>query len=512
MSNAVSIVDNNDVRPQWREAVGVAALFIIMGAYAFIGVAATLFYPFVFFVFFAPLALIGFITLPRGKAAPKSIIVIALPIAIALMPLWPTYLHLKFGPLPIITPSRLILYALSLVWLYDMTASPLRRGQFFAAIKRTHILSACVFGLFALSALSVPLAEGKIVAGQEFIRHAVIWLLPFCAFATYVRSFQDLKRVLAALVLAAALSSGVAIVEVLTQTLMAAKLSPFISDDAVWLQIAQDQKIRDGVFRAQASHTHPLSLGEFLTFCGPLALGLCACSRGRVRIFWIGAAGVIFLGVLATSSRAAMLASIIGSGSFLVLLVLRFLSKPRHFRFRPLAGFAMFCFIAVSPVVLYGAHKIIVGDESISAANSTQSRLDQIEQAWPKIAKRPLNGYGTGRAARIIGYWGLTLTLDNYYLSLAVDNGLGAPILFAATIMVAGLTFRRRIIGRAPPGFGAILLGLACSFAAFFLTRSIISQTGNLNFMFPLLGAIVGAGVRFRRPTRPWPLKRPAEA
>ncbi len=56
--------------------------------------------------------------------------------------------------------------------------------------------------------------------------------------------------------------------------------------------------------------------------------------------------------------------------------------------------------------------------------------------AWPKIVKRPVPGCGTDRSALIVGYYGRALSLDNYYLSLAVDLGIAGPVCFLGIMIV----------------------------------------------------------------------------
>lgn len=482
-------------RKLWRAALAAAAFFIF-GGYVAIATFATLIVPAALAVFLAPFIVIGFAYAPQGKAAPKAIIAPMLVLAAALMPLWPVYIHMKLGPAPILTPPRLILYAVTAFWIYDMTASPLRRGQFLVALKRSPWLSGLVFGFFILNALSVPIAEGTLYAAQEFFRQIVIWLLPFCAFVTYVRKFSEFKKLLAVTAISAGIAGAIAVMELGTGTLLAMKLSPLISDNATWLRITQELKSRDGVFRAQATHTHPLSLGEYLGFCAPLALGLLIGARGWMRALWVGVLLAILGGIVATSARGALLGAAAGLGAAGALIVLRMLYNERHARFRPAVGLATVFLIIASPVLAFGAHKIITGEAGTSAARSSQARIDQIKIAWPKIMKRPVGGYGTGRAARIIGYWGRTLSVDNYYLSLAVELGLPGPIVFFSMLVLVAQTAQRRS-KRAPPDQRWVLIGLTGAMAAFAVSRSILSQTGNLSYFYLLIGAYVGATARF---------------
>jgi len=474
-----------------RALLTLAALAIFAG-YVAIATVATLFAPLAFFLFIAPIVLLAIAAAPAGRAAPKNIIMPLLLAGAVMMPLWPAYIHLKPGPLPILTPPRLLLYAVTAFWLYDMVFSPLRRGQFLVAIKKSRMIAGLVMLLFVLNFLSLPMAMGRALAGQEFFRQTIIWFIPFCAFATYVRNFPDFRRLLAASVIGAALAGIVAVAELGTGKLLASYLSPLISGDGEWLRIAQEQKIRDGVFRAQATHTHPLSLGEFLALAAPLAVGFGIAAKGRRRVFWGAALLAIVCGVLATNSRGAFFGLTAGLGLTGGVLLLRFLKTAAAHRFRPAVGLAALFLIIAAPVLVVGVNKFVTGDAGTSAARSSQSRIDQIQMAWPKILERPVIGYGTGRAVRIIGYWGRTLSVDNYYLSLAVDLGLPGPITFLC-IMIFCMRSSMGQAKHSPPDMGWMLIGFAGAMAAFAVSRSIVSQTGNLSFFYLILGAYVGA-------------------
>ena len=105
-------------------------------AYTGIAIFATLIFPPAIIVFLAPFGMIAVAFTPRGQSVPQTIIWPLILAAAALMPFWPTYIHVKLGPLPILTPPRIIFYILTLFWIMDMLASPLRRGQFRHALKK----------------------------------------------------------------------------------------------------------------------------------------------------------------------------------------------------------------------------------------------------------------------------------------------------------------------------------------------------------------------------------------
>ncbi len=471
--------------------------------FAALGTFATLVYPPAAAFFLAP-ALLAVAILAPTRASPRKLAMGLIYVGALTLPLWPVYLHLKLGPAPILTPPRLVLYALTFLWLYDMAVSPLRRGQFRLALRRGAAITAPVGALWLLGLLSLPLAEGRMIAAQEFFRQTTIWLAPFLAIMTYVRRASELRKIVALLTIAAAVSGAIALAELASGRLLAEALAPFIGEGADWLRVAQTQKIRDGVFRAQAVHTHPLSLGEFLSFAAPIALAFAiAARRASRRLAWCACLLLIVGGALATNSRGAMIAVAAALSVAGLLFMVRFLKSASAWAFRPAAGLLAALMLVASPAIFVGGYAVAAGKAGASAARSTQSRIDQIEQAWPKILKRPVGGYGTGRAARVLGYWGATLTVDNYYLNLALDYGFPGPIALGAILFAMGACALRRSDAGARE-MRTVYVGLAAAALAFALTRTIVSQTGNLAILYLLLGAMAGAasGARPRAATQ----------
>ena len=467
--------------------------------YVALGAAATVIYPPLGAAFLIPVALGIVAVAPAAKASPRRLALSLLTAAAFLLPLWPAYLFIKVGPMPALVPPRLVLYAVSALWAYDMIFSRLRRAQFIFAIRKSGAVSALLFLLFALGLFSLPFSEGRSIAIPEFIRQSAIWLVPYCAVMTYCRRQRDFASLMKALVIGAIPVALIALAEAASHHLLANLLSPFIADDAEWLRNVQTLKIRDGAFRAQSTHTHPLSLGEHLAFTAPFALAFAiSASKLQARALWMAAFAAFALAAVATNSRGAIIVMILSVGAMSAILLWRALRRTSASRWRPLFGLAFLAALAVSPLAGGAAYGVISGKGGVSAANSTQSRLDQLEMAWPKIMKRPIGGYGSGRSARVLGYWGRTLTLDNYYLSLALDLGFPGPITFFAMLTAWGLASFRRSL-RAHFRLGALYLAMFASIVSIAVGRTIISQTGNLAIIYFMMAAFAGASVTISR-------------
>jgi hypothetical protein len=476
-------------------AAKAAGLALAFSLYIAIAAATTIIFPPLGVLFLFPVILAIALAAPTARATPRKLAFNLILVACVLLAVWPVYIFVKLGPSPILTPPRLVLYVVGAMWLYDMAVSPMRRAQFALAVRRSGWVSRAVFIFFFLGLISLPLAQGRSLAIPEFFRQAMIWLLPFCAVATYCRRQRDFVLILKATTVGAIIVAVIALAEVASGQLMANVLSPFISGDGEWLQNVKEQKIRDGVFRAQASHTHPLSLGEHMALAAPFAFAFCLGAKGR-RARWLWGVGLvlILLGAVATNARGASLGMAASIITMAVILTVRFLRNRRAFRYRPIAGLAAVLALLCAPILSVGVYAVVSGKGGMSASNSTQARFDQIEQAWPKIMKRPVLGYGSGRASRVLGYWGNSLTIDNYYLSLTLDLGVLGPIAFLGMLAAFGVAGARRAV-TAIPSMRLFYLACLASAAAIAISRTVSSLTGNLTIIFVLIAAFAGASV-----------------
>ena len=475
-------------------------LYLVLAS--FIGV---IFPPPLGFVTLAPFIPLILWAAPEGKAVPRGITRTILYIGVALMPIWPVYLHIKLGPAPILTPTRAVFYALCAVWVYEMACVSLRRKHFALAMRRVPILFWIIVGLFFLKIFSVPLAEGKAIAIKETFRQIMIWLLPFLAVMTYVQQRRQLDFILTLIVIASGGVALIALSEYATQVALAERLAPIIGHQE-WLTNITEAKIRDGVFRSQATHTHPLSMGEHLSMVIPLAMYKVYRPGGTYKRLVFAAMVVLLVAAsLFANSRGALIGGVIAFVLTGFLMAQAWIRRPDAVAYRPLIGMIFFGAILVTPIAGFAAWDLTTGEEGTQAARSTEGRMQQIEFAWPKMLERPVLGWGTGRSVQILGWYGGMLSIDNYYLNLGLELGFPGPLLFFAGfagLAIIGFRWGMRDIYDQYSGLYFAFCGFAVCFA---ITRSILSITTNIELYMVLVGAFIGAASLPKRirPYRP---------
>ncbi|MCY7307446.1 MAG: hypothetical protein LH632_15125, partial [Rhodoferax sp.] len=111
----------------------------------------------------------------------------------------------------------------------------------------------------------------------------------------------------------------------------------------------------------------------------------------------------------------------------------------------------------------------------------------------------PLVGYGPGQAAITLGALPghIRITIDNYYLSVALESGIPGLLLLVITLaypitlgLFRGVTHSKRS--------GWLALALAAGLLAYAIERGVLSLTNNLDFSLMLTAMLVVVELQIR--------------
>src|SRR5215831_12319470 len=135
---------------------------------------------------------------------------------------------------------------------------------------------------------------------------------------------------------------------------------------------------------------NPNDLATALDLLLPFAVLLTLISKGLARLFYLGCAAVLTIGVLVTLSRGGFLGLIASSG-----VLLWKLGKGR--RLKTMLGAALVCgiLLAVLPGG-YGARIATIFNTEEDQTGSAQVRRELMERAASIAIKRPIVGVGMG--------------------------------------------------------------------------------------------------------------------
>jgi O-antigen ligase len=198
--------------------------------------------------------------------------------------------------------------------------------------------------------------------------------------------------------------------------------------------------------RAIGTSVDPNSLGGLLLMVGAI-VGPQVVTRqpvfGRKVILII--AGLIFIGLILTFSRGAMLGLVAGLG---------FVAVARYRRLLPYL-FLVGIVLLLLPVTQGYISRFIQGFQGADLA--TQMRFGEYRDALTLIGRYPIFGVGFAGSPDVDLY----IAVASVYLTIAGRMGLfGLLVFFILIGAVFGYAFVNRRAAQADEGHGAILLGL----------------------------------------------------
>jgi O-antigen ligase len=434
--------------------------------------------------------LLGWITIVAGII----LVILFVPIRVYKLP----------GSLPFdLEPYRIVVALVLAAWLASLLVDPrvrLRRTQFDLPLG---FVAASVFASVLANPNQVSNLSSYVVKSLTFF---LSFVLLFYFIVSVVRSERQVAVLVRVLVLGGAFVAAAAIVERRTSYNIFNHLQGVVP--ALRFEGGLGTEVRAGRLRVFGSAQHPIALGAALVMLLPLAVYLLKTSRRPG--WWVAAAGLIFLGTLATSSRTAIVML------FVVGLVFLWLRPVETRRLWPL----LVPMLVVVHLALPGAIGTIRGaffpQGGLLAEQSTvvqgnqelaNGRLSDIGPSLREWSHQPLLGQGFG--TRITGFTEKFINaaiLDDQWLGTLLETGaLGAAAWFFLIIRAV-----RRLAKAAKAddsSRGWLATALAASIAAFgvgMLTYDAFSfiQVTFLFWIFLAFGATLLSG---RTPVRVQP-------
>jgi hypothetical protein len=310
------------------------------------------------------------------------------------------------------------------------------------------------------------------------------------------RDWKDIHRTALWLLLGAAIACVAGMIEWRTRINVFVRYFPVDSTDAVGLEWILADKSRGGDYRVSATFGHPLVLAEFLCMVLPVVLMLAAKAvehRSRILAWAMlpPVAGMIYLSYTRSSLIAAL--------SSIIVMTLVFGVRFGRDRRRP--GVAMLGWLAVTlalstGVLLSGSAAYLAKGRTEAEAGSTQARVLMLNRGLAALDSHPVQGYGPGMAASKIGRLpgASGLTIDSYFLSVALDSGYLGLLLFSSSmwvVVVRGMRAGVRSLG--VPSW--TLIALSTGILASLIVKLVLSLTDNQELLF-LLVAMTFASAR----------------
>lgn len=422
---------------------------------------------------------------PKGRDDPSARLNQVLFYLMLVAIFWPPYAIFSMHGLPSLDPKRLVLLFLLVFWLFKIMTSPVL-SQRLRTRLRAGGLPLALFSLFLVWRLASAVSSevpvySFIQFGWEFLNYYLVFFVALSC----LRDTADIRKLVILLATAAFIISLIAILERLVGHNLFAKLVPMNADFAAAQAAALEEKLREGGIRAQATFEHPMVLAEFLVFTLPMIAFVALKANGRLlRFASLGGILLVLGGIVMSGTRSAILT---GGIVMFLSMILYFFNNMQGRELSLKAFFSVLGMIALVCVLLASTSVMLqlIQGRSAAEVGSSSARLLQMQAAVPKIRAQPLLGYGVSVGNQELGYRAShgRFTVDNYYLTLTMDSGLPAGLLFALLLLVfcalgASLYFR---LGNDDDRMLAGMLTI--SVTGFMVTKSVLSIDKNLIFL-----------------------------
>jgi hypothetical protein len=423
--------------------------------------------------------------------------------------LWPNYLAIAVPGLPWITLIRLAGFPLAGVLLICVSTSAAFRARLGAALSATPYIWRSLVAFVAIQALSIMFSDMKSESVQKFILAQVYWTSIFFI-SCYV--FLQPKRVEQWSLLLWIMAIPIGLIGIaehfVGHVLWATHIPSFlrIADENVDRILHGQIRAYTGVYRIQSTFSTSLGLAEYIALTIPFVIHFAFLpNKLLVRALAIGSIPFLFVVILFTGARLG----VVGFGLSFIAYVLIWAILKRRREPRAILASA----ILYSYPVLFGAtvattlfigriRRLVWGGGEHQLSND--ARTDQLRMGMPMVISQPW-GHGIGRGAETLGYSipGGLLTIDTYYLMVALEYGIIGFVVYFGMILVS-IYYASMSVLIAPPEERefTFLIPAAVSLFNFLVIKSIFSQQDNHPLAFMMMGMVAALVFRIRTGSR----------
>ena len=410
---------------------------------------------------------------------------------------WPNYLAIALPGLPWITLIRLTSFPMALLLLICCSISPQFRADLTRSWRAVSAIPTllCIFILIQL--VSIGESRNISVSIQKFIVAQTTWTAAFFVGAYLFLRPGQIKRWALVLWAMAIFVSIIAIWEHRIGRLpWAGHIPSFlkIDDEAVQEILTAHMRAYTNRYRAEATFSTPLGLAEYLALTLPFVLHFCTPRWPmKLRLAACTSVPLILYADYLSGSKLGMIGALAASSVYCLMAAFRHWRRNKSSLIAAATFFFYPAVIGVVGLMMAASHSFyitIMGDASHTA--STQARIEQIHVGMAKLLQWPF-GYGIGQAAITISNASDYVTIDSYFLSVAIEYGILGFIAYYGIFAIAICEGSRRyLIDTTANEDQSFLLPITASFIAFMVAKSVFSQQDNHPVVFMMLGALLG--------------------
>jgi hypothetical protein len=198
---------------------------------------------------------------------------------------------------------------------------------------------------------------------------------------------------------------------------------------------------------------HPNQIGGILAFIFPVCISLLFWAIGnnniRQSLWLLIANGIIFSGIIFSSSRASWLAICIGLALWLIWKIV--LAVSNKFNIKPNRVYLLIIVALVLSSVMFlviNSEKVVDGLGNLPGHESAGSRWDLYKNSVHLILDFPITGGGLGSFPGLYSQYILAVPFfisgySNLYLDLAIEQGIFGSVSWIIILVICVIVFSR---------------------------------------------------------------------
>lgn len=410
---------------------------------------------------------------------------------------WPDYLAFEFGQLPWITAVRIIAIPLCLLLLVSLSQSRDLRGNLVKRLNSAPWVWKLLLTYFVISFLTLGLSNEPVTSVNKFIIAIYAWGTMFLAAALIFAQPGRVRRFAVMLWVGLLITCFIGLWEHrIGKVPWAGNIPSFlkIDDEVVGRVLSGAARAAIGEHRVQAKFTTPLSMAEFLALVTPFVMHFIARGRSIMeRAAALVTLPLIFFLIDKTDSRLGVIGFFLAIFGYLFLAAVQYWKRNRESVFAPLIVAAypvMMVLVVIASFTVTRIRTMVWGGGAHQASND--ARAAQIERGIDILMRQPF-GHGIGSAADTLGYANAvgTVTIDNYFLSIALEAGIIGFIAYYGAFVVGIFVGARAYIKAGYDEEVSWLLPALLSLGCYVVIKTVLSQQENHPFAFAMLGIAV---------------------
>ena len=421
---------------------------------------------------------------------------------------WPNYVAFNLPGLPWVTPTRIALFWLVLVFIINFSSSREMRVALRDAVSEMPVFMRVFWLYWLTTTFAMIFTDNFAISINRYINNQIYWTMIFFVTALAASRPGFVMRLAKMLLYSTIFVLIYSLYEVRTERVIwVDHLPSFLKIDPEVIQSVMDAQSRAGtdIYRARGPYVVALYFSEFLSMAFPFFVHFTA----QARRFWpfillLAATFGMMVLMFMTSTRSAMIGMIVAIVAYPLFIAAQMLARKK----RSIVGSAIIFGYPVILVVLglvvqfwRRAHVLVLGGGQHQA--SSDARSAQWEMMWPKLATHPF-GHGVARGNTRLGFLSPSGkgTVDSYYVTVMMDSGVLALPLFILVFLIpaiAGFAYFRH--AKTPEM--KLLAPLALGLVNFSIIKSVLSTENTVPLAFVYIGCIVGLVWQHKRAGRP---------